>query len=132
MFISKTSKYAIKLLSYMAMFSEDSFRSKELCDELKIPYKYLSAIITTLSKAGIISSTKGRNGGIRFAKDIKDITLYEIIKITESTTLEECIMGFGSCDEEEKCLLHDSWKVPKSEIIDTFLSQTLLDIVTSS
>jgi Rrf2 family protein len=132
MHLSKTSKYAIKLLTHMAIHSDEQFRSKELCQTLEIPYKYLSSIITNLSKAGIIHSSKGRNGGITFSKPLEEITLQEIIDITENTTIHECVMGFGICKEDDKCVLHDSWKTPKESVINDFLSQTLLDIKNSS
>ncbi len=116
----------------MATSTDELFRSKELCDTLDIPYKYLSAIITNLSKAHIISSTKGRNGGISFAKELHEITLKDIINVTESSDIHECIMGFVSCSEHDKCALHDSWKTPKEGVINDFLSQTLLDIKRSA
>ncbi len=128
MHLSKTSKYAIKLLTYMATQDAEMFKSKELCETLDIPYKYLSAIITNLSKAGIISSSKGRNGGITFTKDLSEVTLQDITDITESTDIHQCIMGFGKCKESDKCLLHDSWKAPKESVVNDFLSQTLQDI----
>ena len=128
MYLSKTSKYAIKLLTYMATSDEKHFRSKELCETLNIPYKYLSSIITDLSKANIILSSKGRNGGIYFAKELDKITLKEIIDITQNQNIQQCIMGFGACNDEEKCSLHDSWKAPKESVINDFLLQTLQDI----
>ena len=132
MHLSKTSKYAIKLLTYMATQDDEMFKSKELCEELDIPYKYLSAIITNLSKSGIIHSSKGRNGGITFTKKLDEITLKDIIDITESTDIHQCIMGFGACQEHEKCLLHDTWKKPKESVVNDFLSQTLQDIKDSA
>jgi Rrf2 family protein len=107
---------------------KEIFRSKELCENLNIPYKYLTSVITNLSKANIIKSTKGRSGGISFAKKLNDIKLNDIINVTESSDIEDCIMGFGVCDETKKCSLHDSWKAPKNSVINDFLSQTLLDI----
>ena len=132
MHLSKTSKYAIKLLTHMVVNENTLYRSKDLCDTLDIPYKYLSAIITNLSKAGIINSSKGRNGGISFAKDINKITLQDIIEVTENSDIHECIMGFGACDTDKRCALHDTWKEPKQSIINDFLSQTLQDIKNSS
>ena len=128
MHLNKTSKYAIKLLTHMAIQDETMFKSKELCETLDIPYKYLSAIITNLSKEGIISSSKGRNGGITFTKELDEITLQDIIDITESSDIHQCVMGFGKCKEDKKCLLHDTWKEPKESVVNDFLSQTLQDI----
>jgi len=125
---SKTTKYAIKLLTYMATSQENSFRSKELCDTLNIPYKYLTTIITTLTKGGILQSSKGRNGGISFAKPLDEITLTQIVAITQNSDIHECVMGFGKCDTHKKCILHDSWSKPKKHIINDFLEQTLQDL----
>ena len=132
MHLNKTSKYAIKLLTYMATQEDALFKSKELCETLDIPYKYLSAIITNLSKANIIQSAKGRNGGISFTKERSEITLKDIISVTESSDIHQCVMGFGGCKEHDKCLLHDTWKAPKESVINDFLSQTLQDIKNSA
>jgi len=132
MHLSKTSKYAIKLLTHMATQDDDIFKSKELCEKLDIPYKYLSAIITNLSKNGILHSSKGRNGGITFTKKLDEIRLKDIIDITESTDIHQCVMGLGACNEDKKCLLHDTWKEPKESIINDFLAQTLQDIKDSA
>ena len=129
MHLSKTSKYAIKLLTYMATSEDVLFRSKELCDTLDIPYKYLSAIITNLSKAGILNSSKGRTGGISFAKKLDQISLYDIIGVTEGNEIHQCIMGFGECSaNNQHCTLHHLWQEPKESVINDFLKQTLLDI----
>ena len=132
MHLSKTSKYAIKLLTYMATQDAKIFKSKELCERLEIPYKYLSSIITNLSKAQIIHSTKGRNGGIAFTKKLDEITLKDIIDITESTDIHQCVMSMKACQEDDKCLLHDSWKAPKESVVNDFLKQTLQEIKENS
>ena len=89
--------------------------------------KYLSAIITNLSKANILQSIKGRNGGITFTKKLSKITIQDILYVTECVDTNDCVLGLGKCRIDNKCALHDRWKRSKEEI-DKFLDTTLQDL----
>lgn len=56
------------------------------------PYKeqnVLEQILLELKKQGILTSVKGAYGGYRLAKDLKDITLKDVIVILESDVFSD-------------------------------------------
>ena len=63
--LSNSSKYAIRAVLYLANNSsvEKKLGSKKIAEEIDIPAPFLAKIFQVLSKANIISSTKGPNGG---------------------------------------------------------------------
>ena len=71
--LSLSVKYAIKVLCFMSNDKSTKYSSKTLSQELQIPYKYLTRIMTSLVKSGFIKSQRGRAGGISIAKDLNDI-----------------------------------------------------------
>ncbi len=126
MHLSKTVQYAIRVLSYLHRYDESSHSVNVLHQELNLPYKYLTKMMTELVKKGLVNSSRGREGGLSLARDAHDIYLCDILEaIGESLEHERCILGFEKCDASNPCALHDQWVQPK-EMIETMLSTTTL------
>ena len=126
MHFSKTAEYAIRVLSYLHRHDESSHSVNVLHQELNLPYKYLTKMMTELVKKGLVNASRGREGGLRLARDAHDIYLCDILEaIGESLEHERCILGFEKCDASNPCALHDQWVAPK-EMIETMLTTTSL------
>ena len=128
--LNNTSKYAIRILGYIANYSEGKLLSaRELSEALNIPYKFLTKIVTDLVKEGYIISIRGREGGNKLSRDASKITLMEILNtFNELNNQAECILEIGPCDNKKRCSLHDQWLKPKSMINKMFQNTTLKDL----
>jgi len=126
--LSKTAGYAVRILGYMAKEEESFYSAKLLSQELDIPYKYLTKIMTTLSKESLVVSSKGRDGGFCLAKKASEISVQDILDAFEQSGTELCILGGGKCNSKKKCLLHDKWSEPKKIVSKVFSETTLADI----
>ena len=123
---SKTAEYAIRVLSYLHRHDGSSHSVNVLHQELNLPYKYLTKMMTELAKKGLVNATRGRDGGLSLARDASDIYLYDILEaIGEPFAHDRCILGFDKCDASNPCALHDQWVKPK-EMIETMLGATTL------
>ncbi len=128
--LNNTSQYAIRILAYIADHKEKNLLSAtELSNELIIPYKFLTKIMTELVKAGLVESIRGREGGFKLKKDAADIKVDDILNIfNDSIKDEECILGIGFCNGMCKCALHDQWMEPKLLLQRMFRESSLQDI----
>lgn len=126
MHFSKTAEYAIRVLTYLYRYNETSHSVNVLHQELALPYKYLTKMMTDLVKKGLVVASRGREGGVRLAKDADSIRLCDILEaIGEPLEHERCILGFEKCDAKNPCAMHDQWVKPK-EMIETMLMTTTL------
>jgi len=126
MHFSKTTEYAIRVLSYLSSYSETSHSVSFLHKELGLPYKYLTKLMNELVKKGLLNASRGRDGGFSLAVDASEIYLCDILEsIGESLESERCILGFEKCDMSNPCALHDKWVEPKT-IIENMLKTTSL------
>ncbi len=130
--LSTTTKYAIAILGFMAQHQESKYSSKQLSEELNIPYKYLAKIMTKLTKNNILSSTKGKYGGFEIIKDIKDIKIIDIVVVFDDVNNQECVLLDIKCNYEQKCIMHDKWQKPKCAIDDFFVKTTLAELIEKS
>lgn len=128
--LSNTSRYAIRMLAYIADHKEETLlNATQLSDNLLIPYKFLTKIMTTLVKADIVESIRGRDGGFKLKKDAREIKVDDILNLfNDSIKDEECILGIGFCDSMCKCALHDQWMEPKLLTQKMFRESSLEDI----
>ena len=126
-----TSQYAIRVMTYIAEDDKVLHNSKEISELLNIPYKSLARIITQLVAGNLVTSSRGREGGIRIERDYHEIKLVEILEAVKEEILDNsCILGMGRCDSIEKCALHDQWEEPKVAMLNMFQNTTLSDMLT--
>jgi Rrf2 family nitric oxide-sensitive transcriptional repressor len=73
-------------------------------ESLRISKHHLVKVANLLMKNGYILGTRGRTGGIRLRKRPEEISLGEIVRLTEpSLTPVECMSAPGSCSLEGVC-----------------------------
>jgi Rrf2 family protein len=124
--LSKTSEYALRILSFMINSDSEMFSAKFLIKKLDVPDKYLRRLMTGLSKKGFIRSVQGRDGGYVFAKSADDIYLSQVIDAVEGMDkYQGCILGFGECSDNNPCSLHTKYAPIRNELI-RFLSTTTI------
>ena len=82
--ISSKSRYGIAALLALAEFHNSGLlQIKDIASRCDIPYQYLEQIFNRLVKAGIIKSTRGKNGGYELASPPEKITVLHIVTALE-------------------------------------------------
>lgn len=124
---SQTIKYAIRAMIYIAAQPEVRVQSLQVAQALRIPPKYLSAILRTLSSAGLLASQRGPTGGFQLAAAPRDITLMKIVQPFERFDFEtDCVLGHQQCSMSNPCPIHTRWK-PIADSVKRFLEDTTLE-----
>lgn len=111
MIFTKTSKYAIKIIHLIAKSEGKLLSASLICQELDIPYKYLTHILLVLKKKGLIESVKGKRGGYRLKFQADQIYLNQVLEIFEDLEeLNRCLFNINSeCNGDSPCPLHKYW-----------------------
>ena len=83
--ISSKTIYAVAALQELGSIPDNEvLKIKEIAANASIPQNFLEQILLELKKQGILTSIKGAHGGYKLAKDLKDITLKDVLLILES------------------------------------------------
>ena len=126
---SKTTEYALRIMSFMAMNEKKLYSANEIYANLKIPFRYLRKLLTTLSKNGLLISVQGKSGGYRISRDLNEISLLDIIQQTGDNKFKnECFFGFHDCAFVKKCAMHDKWAAVRENINQVLTTTTLEEI----
>jgi len=110
--LSNKAKYGLKALMHLAGHEEVSLAAN-IAEANQIPRKFLDAILLELTKAGILSSKKGKGGGYQLARPADAITAGQIIRILDGplapiacasrTAYRPC----PDCPNEDECAVRD-------------------------
>ncbi|HHK67014.1 hypothetical protein DRJ24_06430 [Candidatus Acetothermia bacterium] len=128
MLYSLTTKYAVIALVDLAS-REGPVPVKEIAQAKDIPPYFLAKLVPPLVRAGILSSTRGKNGGISFTRDPGGVSLADVVRVIEGEDyFRECVFELDRCDGDPNCPLHDVWD-PLRDEISRFLHETTVNSV---
>jgi FeS assembly SUF system regulator len=119
--MSKLTDYAILILAHLAR-SPGTLTAHELAARSRVPVPTVSKLAKELSKAGLVISHRGRNGGYGLARPADQISVAEIVEALEGPiALTECAKpGRVDCEIEDTCVARATWD-PVSRAIETAL-----------
>jgi Rrf2 family protein len=82
--LSRTACYAIHAIVHMASQEEGQIViGHRAAEALGIPEGFLLRILVALSRARILWSIKGPNGGYRLARPAREVTLLDVVEAVE-------------------------------------------------
>ncbi|MBQ3530385.1 MAG: Rrf2 family transcriptional regulator [Oscillospiraceae bacterium] len=129
MMISTKGRYGLRLMLDLA--TEGGKRPvpvKEISKRQNISEKYLEQIISPLSKAGLVKSIRGAQGGYVLSRSASEITAGDILRAAEGTIapVECCESG---CDHSDGCLTFGLYKKIQDAVDSVVDSTTLADML---
>lgn len=81
--LSRTACYAIHAVVHMAGQGDKVVIGHQAAKSLSIPEGFLLRILVSLSRARVLWSIKGPNGGYRLARPAKEISILDIVEAVE-------------------------------------------------
>jgi len=121
---SLSTKYAILALVRLAAAGGGPVPVRELAGDGAVPEPYLAKLVPHLVRAELLSSARGRGGGVSLARPAEEITLADIVRVTEgNAALRECPFDPDPCPGDPRCPLSGVWD-PLRENLVQFLEKT--------
>jgi Rrf2 family protein len=82
--LSRTACYAIRAVTYIARQGDEApIVGHEAAKELQLSGSFLLRILVAMSRAGLLRSIKGPNGGYRLARPVEEISLLDVVEAVE-------------------------------------------------
>jgi Rrf2 family protein len=98
--------------------------------EQNIPPSFLAKIISQLSIAGLLHTSRGARGGVTLARDPKEITLLEVVEAIDGPIqLNECVGNDGVCTFEEDCPIKPVWCNAQEELVQRLKSTNFAQLL---
>lgn len=130
MSISTKGRYGLKALIDLAMYANSEVVTiKSISERQDISERYLEQIFSALRKGGLVFGRKGSQGGYQLAKESKDITIGEILRVLEGDILLVDVSKESNSDELDRFINENLWSGINNQIISYFEAVTLEELV---
>ena len=131
--LSTQSRYGVRAIFDIAYHSAGlETQVRDISRRQGISQRYLEQIFQKLKRAGIIGSKRGPSGGYFLGKKPENITLAEVIRVTEGNiTPVLCVNPEDStqpCERSGECVTQIVWNEAGKRLKDYFDSVTVKDL----
>ena len=126
MLITRETDYALRLLR--ALSGGERRTAGALCSAELVPQQFGYKILKKLNKAGLVSITRGVDGGCLLAKPLETITLYDTMSAMDAdTAVSACTDPDFPClrRQTKGCTLHPRLCAIQRTLDDELKSHTL-------
>ena len=131
--ISKLTDYGTVLLADLARSDDELCSAAELAQSTGIALPTTSKLLKALARNGLVTSTRGANGGYRLARAANDISAADIIDALEGpVSITECSASDSHCDIEDVCNVGNAWQRINVAIRKALQEVSLVDLQRSS
>lgn len=81
--LTRYSDYALRVLTYLAAHDDRLASIREIADRYRVSENHLMKVVHDLGKAGFITTSRGRGGGLRLARPASEISVGQVVRHTE-------------------------------------------------
>ena len=132
--ITKQADYALRAIIYLSQLEEGGKAStSKIAEAQEIPASFLAKIISQLSIAGLIHTSRGARGGVSLAKEPQEITVLDVIQAIDGpVVLNECTENPGACPFHDSCPLYNLWEETREMLVKKLSGANFAGIKTTA
>lgn len=117
--ITRQADYAVRAVLYLAGLNNGGRAPTSLiAREQRIPPSFLAKIVSQLSVAGVVQTSRGARGGVSLARESDTISLLEVIEAIDGPiTLNECVTDPKACPFGDECTVNKVWCDAQAKLV---------------
>lgn len=117
--ITRQADYALRAMYYLSKIDPNQrAATSQIAQEQRIPPSFLAKIISQLSIAGLIHTSRGARGGVSLARPPEDISILEVVEAIDGPImLNECTSSPEACPFGEECPIRPLWCNTQDELV---------------
>jgi Rrf2 family protein len=122
--ITRQADYAVRAMVYLAQKGDEGkAATSKIAQEKQIPPSFLAKIVSQLSVAGLLQTSRGAHGGVSLARSPEEITLLDVVEAIDGPILlNDCVAENGSCAFSDSCAIRPVWCDAQKELVERLKS----------
>lgn len=128
--LTKQTNYAIRMLMYCAANEGELSRVPEIAKAYCVSEMFLFKILQPLVEAKLMTTVRGRNGGVRLAKPANEISVADVVRVTEENfAMAECFENNAiECPLVDACGLNATLSKALKAFFDILTATSIADL----
>jgi Rrf2 family protein len=118
--ITRQADYAMRAVAYLAKLGQDQrAATSQIAENQQIPPSFLAKIVSQLSVAGLLQTSRGARGGVTLARSPEDISFLEVVEAIDGPILiNECVADRNACSFGETCALRPVFCDAQADLVN--------------
>ena len=129
--LTRQTNYAIRILMYCAANDGRLSRIPEIAAAYSVSEVFLFKILQPLVEHRLVETVRGRNGGVRLGRPATEITLFDVVRVTEENfAMAECFEKDSTdCPLVESCALNEALRKALGAFFEVLEGYTIHDLI---
>ena len=128
--LSTRGKYGLYAMFYLAQHAGEGCQPLKAIAGIGVQEDYLEQLLGGLRRSGLVTTTRGAQGGYALARAPEEITVGDIIDALEGPlNISECVGDESCCHKAGQCRSRRVWEYLSRSINDLLDSITLKDML---
>lgn len=130
--LTKKADYGLIALRHLASSPGATASTKDMAEIYHLPVTLLAKVLQQLSKAGIVKSVAGTNGGYKLMRHAGAVSALEVVRAIDGPViLTHCFTEHGTCDQSTNCTVREPLRKVHEAILDVLNRFTINDLAES-
>jgi Rrf2 family transcriptional regulator, nitric oxide-sensitive transcriptional repressor len=126
---SQTVEYALRAAVHLASEAPAARTTDQIAAATLVPRAYLSKVLQSLCRAGLVQSQRGLGGGMTLGKPPEEMTILEVVNAVEPLQrIRTCPLGLPS-HGSHLCPLHGRLDAALASVEEALGNSTLAEVL---
>ncbi|MGH2625597.1 MAG: RrF2 family transcriptional regulator [Anaerolineales bacterium] len=119
--ITRQADYAVRGVLHLARLGPSAQASTaHIAQSEGIPVHFLAKIVSQLTQADILRTTRGARGGVSLARPPEDLSLLEVVEAIDGLMeLNVCVLHPERCPQGSTCVVRPFWQEAQAVLAET-------------
>lgn len=102
--VHRKVEYSLMALKHMSLKRQGELTTaKEVSERYDAPFETIARALQMMAQRGLLRSEQGAQGGYSISKDLRQVTLLDLVETMEGPTRIAKCLGDHTCDIQGKC-----------------------------
>lgn len=126
--LTEACRNAVRAVVFMASQDDPSSRHtvREIAASIGGPEAFVAKVLQTMSREGLISASKGPNGGMYLTARQCTRPVLDVVKCIDGLdAFRECGLGLQRCNAQRPCPMHDEYAAMRDALLLSYKNTTI-------
>jgi Rrf2 family protein len=128
--LTRAADYAVRVMVHLAALPAGERATRvEMAVNGDVPEAFLSKILQSLTRSGLIVSHRGMAGGYVLGRPAEQVSVLDIVEAIEGPLqLNACVGPNPTCDRSTWCPVHHVWERAQQALTSVLRSESIASL----
>ncbi len=130
--LNKSTRFALYAMVELGRDPTAVLSAGEIAQKYQVSEHHMAKVMQQLVRSGLIRSIRGIRGGFQIARDPKEVTMFDVVRLFEPAVQDSgCLLldGVQACELQETCRIGEVLAEIQEQAVYTLQSVSISTLV---